>query len=164
MCWLKSTWLLCFRRVEFIHSLAEGHNLRAAHPCALINCSKAPLFGDILNTFFTEVGMCGKVTFINTLSSGAWIHVVTFLKYHANYVWEEARIRISLGGFWGWIRNLWHYLIYCRPENSWLTVFWAEVEIAIRSGMKSFLVTWPSISDAMLGLSSFFKQLSERTL
>lgn len=43
------------RTVGFVHSLTENHDLRAAHRCVLVNCSKAPSFGDTVSSLQQEI-------------------------------------------------------------------------------------------------------------
>lgn len=83
--------MLYLRKTELINSLAingsQDHGLRTAHQCDLINSSKAPSFGDILNTFSKAGDMCRKeVTFINTPSSMVWIQLVSVLKGHSIHI------------------------------------------------------------------------------
>lgn len=73
--------------MEFIHSFTEDHGVKAAHQCALINCSEAPSLGDISNTSSTAGDACrNEVTFNNTSSSVTWMHLVRVLKDHPVHI------------------------------------------------------------------------------
>lgn len=67
-----------FRKMELLQSLMEDHGPRAACCCALIHCSKAPSFGDVLSTCFYSRGYMQEkgLHFTNIPSGVARIHLV----------------------------------------------------------------------------------------
>lgn len=88
-------------KILFSHN--EHHDLRAAHQCIPINCSKTPPFRDIL-TFSTARDMHKRYIY-QYISMAAWIHLISVLKDHAIHTDIMCRRGGKYKGLIRWINS-----------------------------------------------------------